>query len=274
MNNIEEQKSAEQVVIENKLNRINEQNSDVKKYVEKEENIRKLVTTLKKSNVLSIVPLFLALLGIISMLLPIFISKTHLSVWTFIFDYGIPQKRIDGFDLNNLDFSVYGNAFYEFVHGEKLTNIVSFIRGMEIIAFCICSAWICLDNIVKVVRYIFIINSNAETQIRQKYDFAARKNNFRSEVNGKEMPESMTLKIKKVGINDILRYAMTLIFPVSFGVFLEDWFQGFMHVNAFYYVLPALCLIGSIIACWYANKYNKENKQDLIEATATYNAKF
>lgn len=274
MNNIEEQKSAEQVVIENKLNRINEQNSDVKKYVEKEEHIRRLTNALKKSNVLSIVPLFMAILGIISMLLPIFINKSSMSVWKFIFDYGIPQKRINGFDLNTLDFSVYGNAFYEFVHGEKLTDIVSFIRGIEIIAFCICSAWILLDNIVKVVRYIFIINSNAETRIRQHYDFAARKNNFRSEVNGKEMPESMTLKRKKVGINDILRYAMTLIFPVSFGIFLEDWFQGFMHISVFYYVLPVLFFIGAIAACVYANKYNKENAKDIIEATSIYNAKF
>ncbi|MBQ6979782.1 MAG: hypothetical protein IJQ07_03975 [Clostridia bacterium] len=273
MNNIEEQKSAEQVVIENKLNRITEGTSDIKKYVEKEEKIRKLTTVYKKNNILCIVPAVVALLGILSMLLPVFISKSSMSVWKFIFDYGIPQERVDGFDLNNLDFSVYGNAFYEFVYGEQVSKLLSKVRGIEILVFCMFSAYILIKTLIHSVG-IFILNSNAETRIRQNYDSAVSRNSFRSVANGKGTPKSM-IRVRQVDwAADVIPYPIVFIFPVSFGIFLEEWFQGFMHVNAFYYVLPALCFIGSIIACWYANKYNKENKQDLIEATATYNAKF
>lgn len=276
MNNIEEQKSAEQVVIENKLNRINEGTSDIKKYAEKEERIRILATILKKYNILQCVPFVMSTLGILCMLLPIFINKTSMSVWTFIFDYGIPQKQTEISSLNNLDFSVYGSALYDFLYGKQVSETLSSIRNIEIESFRILSLVMSVLSIIFCV-YTFIANSNVEMRIRKNYDSPLRKKSSSKSLESKFLSDNVVLGGKGVFFTTLfyfITYGVIWVFPVSFGIFLEGWFQGLMHINVFYYVLPAIFFIGGIVSLFFSFKFDKEHSQDIEEASAIYKAKF
>lgn len=271
MNNPGEQKTAEQIVIENKFNRINEQNLDIKKFAEKEANIRRLAAVFNKSNRLAVIPYIIALAGILSMFLPFFIKNASVSVWTFVFDYGIPQKRIDGFDLNNLDFSVYGSAMYAFFYGKSVSDTLSSIRRLEYVLFCVGAATMLLIFVVYSIR-VFMINSNSETRIRQNYDSPLRKKAVGKDLKNKVLSSDISWLGMK--FEDFIFPIFLLPYPISLGIFLEDWFAGFMHINIVYYILPALFFVGAVVASILSIKYNKANSEELQEARAIYFAKF